>query len=147
MIADRVENLSRYGAMHPALQQIADFLRETDVDALPTGRIAIDGSRLYVLVQRFQVNREDKPFEVHARYADVQLVVHGRVGFGWSSEADIAAIDPEKDIGFGETTQSALVQLQAGEFILFEPGEAHAPDQWAGEEPCMKRVFKVLGGE
>ena len=77
--------------------------------------------------------------------ADIQLVLEGHERFGWSADKEIAEIDPGRDIGFGPAQTHQSFVLSKGEFVLFMPGEAHAPCLTAGAvgDPCRKLVIKI----
>ena len=144
MILDRIENLSRYTALSERIGQVQAFLEGCEAEKLPAGRLEIDGDRLYVLVQDRVLGEGEPKFETHARYADLQLMVRGKAGYGWSSDTEIGSMDPVKDIAFGPARQEAAPVLTDGMFVVYLPGEAHAPDIFEGEKNIRKLVFKML---
>ena len=145
MILDRLEYLAQYSALHPGIEKAAAFLAATDPYALTGDQIEIDGTSVYAFVQDNRLTRTEEVYEVHAKYADIQLVLEGRERFGWSADKEIAEIDPGRDIGFGPAQTHQSFVLSKGEFVLFMPGEAHAPCLTAGAvgDPCRKLVIKI----
>ena len=124
-----------------------DWLSSHDPYALPLENVEIDGRNVYAFVQENRLERaiSQASYEVHAKYADIQLILDGEESFGWSSEKQIADIDPVKDAGFGPAVTEQVLTLKGGQFVIFLPGEAHAPG--LSDEPgrlCRKMVIKVL---
>lgn len=134
----------------PSLRKACDFLRGRDLDALPDGRVDIDGDRVFALVQRYETVVTEAPkFEYHRKYIDVQFIVSGEEVIGWASDGTMTvseAYDEKKDICFGTVKKGTWtpVHLQAGQLMVLWPEDAHAPKLAAGEPlPVMKIVIKV----
>ncbi|MGC9320266.1 MAG: YhcH/YjgK/YiaL family protein [Armatimonadota bacterium] len=147
MILDRLDNADRYADMHPRFEAAFDLLREFDFESAPDGPAEIDGRRLTINVLRGKLNaREDAILEAHEQYVDIQYVVSGNEVFGWKATEDCQqptmAYDPEKDVILFEDAPDAYIPLLEGMFVVFFPGDAHAP--MLGEGDIEKIVVKVL---
>ena len=51
MVIDKLENLEKYYALNPFFKEVAAFLAENDMNALPTGIHKIKGDDLFVNIQ------------------------------------------------------------------------------------------------
>lgn len=147
MILDRLDNADRYAEMHPRFQAAFDLLREFDFESAPDGPAEIDGKRLTLNVLRRELKaQEDAVLEAHERYVDIQYVVSGDELFGWKATGDCQqptqAYDPAKDVILFEDEPDAYFPLLEGTFVVFFPGDAHAP--MVGEGDIEKIVVKVL---
>jgi YhcH/YjgK/YiaL family protein len=119
--------------------------------ALADGRYAIDGERLYVMLQSGETkNPSVARLESHRRYIDIQVVLAGGETMEWAPADGLAeqvAYEPAKDIRFHlePARPPARICLIPGEFALFYPEDAHKPccHLAAGSASFRKAVFKV----
>lgn len=114
--------------------------------ALPNGRTDVDGDRVFLNVMDADLRPAgDAAFEVHRRYADLQLDLTGGERWGWAdSAAPQGAPDAQKDIGFLTGPEQAAGVLGGGRFVLFLPGEPHKPSCLApGCTHLRKAVVKI----
>lgn len=132
MILDALSRSDRYLELHPLFARAFAFLRGTDLYALEPGRHAIDGERLFAIVEACAGRtRAEARLECHRRYIDIQLVLEGVDEMGWKPLAE--CIDPAtdydaaRDIRFFNDAPSSWIATPAGSFCLFFPDDAHAP--------------------
>ena len=132
MILDSLSRSDRYLELHPLFARAFAFLRGTDLHALETGRHAIDGERLFAIVEACAGRtRAEAKLECHRRYIDIQLVLEGVDEMGWAPVA--ACVDPAtdydaaRDIRFFNDPPSSWIATPPGAFCLFFPEDAHAP--------------------
>lgn len=143
MIADRLENLSRYAHLGPHFETAARFVQTHDLAALPLGRTEVDGENVFINVFENIYDRSTFFWEAHRRYADVQIVLSGCERFGWGREAVFGEL--QGDLMICHEVNGFDFILKDGEFALFLPMEPHSPGNPAGEPaPCRKAVIKVL---
>jgi len=147
MIVDTLDRSEQYVTLHPRFKAAFDFLKTTDLLALPEGRFEIDGSNLFALTQGYQTKPvADGKLEAHRKYIDIQVVVSGEEYIGYAPLSGQAPVDPfntEKDIGFYHGDAN-LIKLIAGMFAIFYPTDAHLPCRQI-QGPCAvkKIVIKV----
>jgi YhcH/YjgK/YiaL family protein len=146
MVLDTFANAGRYAGLHRRFGHALRFLRETDLDALPTGRTDIDGDDLFVILDRKDGRGHDGArLEAHRRYIDIQLTLGGDEEIGWSALAACVAPDGEfdttKDIVFFRDRPSLWLRLPPGAFAIFFPDDAHAP--LAGSGAVVKAIVKI----
>jgi YhcH/YjgK/YiaL family protein len=153
MIVSDLEHVIGQAAHTPFLAKALDWLRTTRGQELPEGRLEIDGSNVYALVQSYRTTLlapGDGPlFEAHRKYIDVQYVVSGTEAIGWVPLERLivtAAYDPATEalLGTAPPGEMTLVRLSAGQLVVLWPEDAHAPRLAVGEPaPVKKIVVKV----
>ncbi|MBQ9432279.1 MAG: YhcH/YjgK/YiaL family protein [Kiritimatiellae bacterium] len=149
MIVDTLENADRYLGIHPLFKAAFDFLRGSDLAALPDGSISlVEPKKLYANVNTYLTKPvEEGQMEAHRRYIDIQCVAAGEEQIGWvplTDQPETGTFDTDSDIGFydGETS---LVAMRPGQFMILFPGEGHLPCRAIGMPSHVKKiVIKVL---
>lgn len=146
MILDSLRNSETYYPLCPRFKKAFEWLAQTDISALPTGRHAIDGDDIFVNVSELELRpRSQAALEVHDEYIDIQLVVDGEEEFGWSRrevlERPRGEFDVRKDIRFYEDTPQTFYTVRKGEFTILMPEDAHAP--MLGNGFVKKLIIKV----
>jgi YhcH/YjgK/YiaL family protein len=149
MILDTLDRSDRYRALHPLFADAFGFLRGTDLHALETGRHAIDGERLFAIVEACAGRtRTEAKLECHRRYIDIQLVLEGVDEMGWKPLA--GCVDPAtdydaaRDIRFFNDAPSSWIATPPGAFCLFFPDDAHAPLVSTLKGPGAGMIRKVV---
>lgn len=153
MYLSHLATLERDAATLPQnIRKGLDFLVTTDIDALPAGRVDIDGDKIFALVQDYETEpKAAKRPEAHARYIDIQYVASGREVIGY---APLAAGNPvaedlleSRDVQFfaSKIVDETDLVLGAGAYAVFYPTDIHRPGCVA-EAPgkVRKVVVKVL---
>lgn len=135
--------------MTDGMIKAVDFLRLRGIHELPDGRIEIDSSRVFAIVQRYETMKTDVPrFEYHQKYIDIQYIVSGEEVIGWTPAERVTVTevyDGDKDICFGAASGKwTPVHLLAGQMAVLYPEDGHAP-RLAAESVSyvMKIVVKV----
>jgi biofilm protein TabA len=150
MIVTDLDSIGHQSPQTPELRKAMDFLRRKDLPALPDGNVAIDGERVYAIVQRYQTMVTATPkFEYHRKFIDVQYVASGEEIIGWAPAGEIAVtepFDPARDVCFGTVSRGAWtpVRLRSGQLAVLWPEDGHAP-RLASTSPSsvMKIVVKI----
>ncbi len=146
MILDSFENIARYAALHPRLERAFAVLNGLDLLKMEPGRYEFEGSDLFLnLTVADLKDASDAYLEVHNDYLDVQLLLEGEEGFGWSPRSTLSApqadFDQERDIQFFNDRPQLFYALRPGWFTIFFPEDAHAP--LLGEGKVRKAILKV----
>ncbi len=144
MVIDTLANSSRYESLHPRFKAAFDFLRRPNLASLETGRIELDGSNLFAMVQTYETKPiHEGKLEAHKKYIDIQFVVAGEEFIGYAplgGQSVAKAFDAEKDIGFYDG-EAWFTLLRKGMFAVFFPEDAHLPGRHT-DKP--KRVTKIV---
>ena len=148
MIFDKLENAPWYYGMGRNLKKGLEFLETADLASLPLGRIDIDGDIIFALVQEYNtVPKEEKVWEGHRKYIDIQYVVSGEEMIGYVNTPELTAdgeYSDEKDF-LALKGEGDYIKFKAGSFGVFGPEDAHMPGVASGEvSPVRKVVVKVL---
>lgn len=149
-IEGAAENDVRAERMHRALE----YLRTTDLAALPCGRSEIMGDEVFANVMEFDtVAPSEKDFEAHRRYADIHVCIEGteRICVASMDEVEpVGAFSEKDDFGLFRTLPAGREQwitLVPGDILVTYPADAHKPGCHAeGESPShlKKACVKVL---
>jgi biofilm protein TabA len=146
MIIDQISNAHHYYAVHSKFKRAFDYLHQINADTIPVGKYGIDGEAIYAMVQEYNTRLKEQGFwEAHRRYIDLQYVVQGTEGFGYTNISHLqqGEYDASKDFlplhGDGN-----LFTLHSGSFVLLLPEDAHMPGMAIGSpSPVKKIVVKI----
>ncbi len=126
-----------------------DFLKRKDLAELPVGWIEL-GEGVRASVQRYDsFGWDENRFETHEKYFDVQYVIEGMEYCGVCKREELGPVavtyDEANDIEFyEEPVHSGKVFLNAGDFIVLAPEDAHKPRCAVDKPmPIKKIVVKV----
>jgi biofilm protein TabA len=146
MILDSLKNCDKYASIHPRFKKAFDFLTNTDLAAMPAGKIELEGSDLFVNAVDITAKTENvAKMETHNNYIDIQVPVGAVETMGWKAANKLSQItDPyntEKDITFYADKATSFVNVQPYEFAVFFPEDGHQPG--IGEGIFRKIIVKV----
>jgi len=146
MIYDTTAHVDAYRGIHPLMTRALELLRDTDFASQPDGTYELEGKSLFYFLQSYDTKPENPTPEAHQHYADVMMMLTGceDIGVAPLETLEDTGVRPEGDIRFyrGETVR---IPLKDDRFVVFFPGDAHAP----GITPpgaaahCRKCVVKV----
>lgn len=145
MLTASLKIAGKYNYLDEKFKRGYDFLRNTDLKALPLGRVDIDGEELYASVQEYEtMDGKSCKFEAHNQYFDIQYVVEGEEQFGYAKREDLEEDGPysEKDdiVFFKEPSNSGAVLLRAGDCAVAAPEDAHKPRCMAGTSCKVRKI-------
>ena len=149
MIVDRLHNYRCY-PLGKAWQSAFDFLLSLPRDA-EEKRYPLLGDDLFAIVMGYETcGPETAALEAHRKYLDIQAVITGEEGIGWS-QIDALEIDAPYDESndaelYKYPAQGLLrVDLFPGNFMALFPHDAHMPSLMTHQGPCFtkKVVIKV----
>ena len=147
MILDTLENSGKYESIHPRFKQAFDFLRDTDLLALPFGKIELDGTNLIIIVADQECKTSDEAkMETHNKYIDIQIPLSASETMGWIAgnklKLPTAAYNQEKDLTFFADKASNFLNVQPFDFAIFFPEDGHQPGIGIGNH--KKIIVKIL---
>ena len=124
------------------------WLAETNIKDLPEGFYKLMGDDVIAGVQEYTTSpKEQRRFETHDKYYDIQYMVTGDEMFGVCKRDGLKEIEriPENEVVFYEDPDLfGEVLLREGDLIVVAPEDAHKPRCAAGEPaPVKKVVVKV----
>jgi YhcH/YjgK/YiaL family protein len=145
MIYDRFENLHLYCRPGERLHRALVYARDVG-PTIADGRIDIDGDRLYASVATYETGPpEERRFEAHKTYIDVQVLLDGKEVIDVSLDRDLSvleAYDEKRDVMFLKPPpQFTSLAMRPGLFAVFYPNDIHRPGCHLKEK---RRVRKIV---
>ena len=147
MVICNMEDASRYEGLHPLFPTLFAYMRSHDLLHEPTGRITIDGDRLFINNSAPECLAADKQIiEVHRRYIDVHFLLEGSESIGWKPTGECTALsqpyDAEKECALYAEPAQTYVTLHPGQIAIVWPEDGHAPI--IGRGTIRKAIAKIL---
>lgn len=148
MIKDQLVHAALYDSVHPLFKAAFQWIAENSKDDIQDGRFELNGDKLVALTQHYNTHPFDpKKFEAHKKYIDIQYIISGseKIHLGNPNQMTTAVPFNEiKDIAFFEG-HGYDVTMNAGDFMVIWPHEAHVPgaDAYLSAVPVHKIVMKV----
>ena len=146
MICGNMKITKDYSSINKNFVKAFEFLKNNDLKELTLGKYEIDGEKIFVLVQEYVTQKEEeKKWESHEKYIDIQLIVEGQEIMGY---APIGYLEVEEDlrvekdlIFYEETSKGSNIKFSNDDFAIFFPEDGHRPGCALGE--CSK-VRKIV---
>lgn len=141
----RVYQSERIEAIHHAFKQLFEFVKSTDFDKLPLGKIEVDGENLFIMNLDIKqgADFETQPLEMHRKYIDVHILLDGDENIGWKPIEEIENYTQEYnedgDCALSDDKSRFFVELHPGEYCIVFPEDPHAPAISNG------RIRKLIG--
>jgi YhcH/YjgK/YiaL family protein len=147
MILTTLQDSERIESLHPLFKTLFDYVKSHDLLNAPTGRIEIDGERLFINnVLAEGVDKDKQVLEMHRKYIDVHILLEGNEAIGWKPLNEIVNItktyDEEGDCLLSDDSPTALIDLKPGNALIVWPEDPHAPV--IGNGKIRKLIGKVL---
>ena len=142
--------LHKHYSKHTDLwNQVFDFMRNTNLETIQTGKYALAGDSLFAIVDEYVTQDvEERKYEAHKKFIDLQYLIKGKELIGVAGLDEVSLIEPydgEKDIAFYKKPDGNFRLADKNVFFIFFPNDAHQPcvklDQ---AQPVKKIVFKII---
>ena len=140
---DKEQFAKQYHLNRAAWDKAFAYLKNTDLNALATGRHVIDGENVFAIVTEAPSKDYEKTaFESHRKYIDLQYVISGEEKMAKAPVGSVTVnkpYDEKADIAF-YTGEGKIHTVPAGTFMLFFPTEAHRPNITPGGNKVVKKI-------
>ena len=148
MIFDNLNNAKQYYLLGEKIQKGFEFLLNSDLKNLEDGKYQIQDDVIYANIQTIKTKpKEEKKWEVHRKYIDIQYIIKGYECMGYGLLDDFSEVvekyDNDKDVEFLQGDKYNFVNVQEGEFTIFYPNDVHAPMLAVDEMQEVKKVVFV----
>ena len=146
MIADRIENRSRYDGCHQNIKAALDFIAQrADDPALEDGTYPIIPDEVIVhVLSKTTRPREEGMMEIHKRFMDIHYMIKGSEACGLAPLGEDIDYNPDTDNGFWSCQDTGRVVIGEHEFYAVWPMEPHCPlCSVNGSEDVRKIICKV----
>lgn len=151
MILDSMQHAARYAQTAPGMAEMLAALERCARSEWKPGRVNVDGERMFMNVCEYETRPRDEraKMEAHRRYADVMYMVEGEETIYVSPAEALAEIeqayDPAADVLLaGFEPKATPVRLQAGQFVVLFPQDAHCPGCRTEESRPVKKIIGKL---
>jgi len=149
MIVDIIANIRKYVPEIPSLAKVADIIESGLLEGIKPGQYKSDDKHVRYNVFEYDTKEiTASKYEVHKKEADVQIILRGKelMKCAWTKPTQmIEAYDEGKDALFVSGITAFTLHAIPETFVIFTPGEPHAPSLLDGESShVLKVVFKVL---
>lgn len=139
---DDIRNASLYYGLGSGIEAALRYLETADFAGMEPGRYEI-GSKCYAIVQDYVTGpSEEKRWEAHRKYIDVQFVADGAELMGY---ADLAALRVLEDYDEAEdiawlSGDGGFLAMRKGVFMILFPEDAHMPRVEVVESSAVRKV-------
>lgn len=131
-------------------QQVMTFLNSIDPQTIAAGSHLIQGKNIFANVECGKGKPlHERRFELHRHYVDVQMLLtgHERQDYATSAAGELLEDRLEKDdvAFYAVSGQIHSLRMHPGMFVIYFPGELHAPGLQDGDNDgnYKKIVVKV----
>ena len=148
MIVTTIGKIKDYADV-PYAQEIIDFVENFKKTDLQTGRYDIHGDDLFASVGAYATEpAEDRKFENHQKYIDLQILVKGSEEIHWAPVETLTMTEESfskgGDIAFYDGKALGNVVLEGETCAILYENDAHKPNvMHKNIENVVKIVFKI----
>ncbi len=148
MIIDRIENANYYFNLSEdiktAFEALVEHSTRYNLENI-TKVVENDISDIFIMKNSYETDCvENKLWETHEKYIDIQFMVRGKETIGYAQRSDLTSIKPydnKQDIEFF-TGEGQFTKFVENYFIIFFPNDAHMPGVNYNEE--RDKVYKLV---
>ncbi|XBS70079.1 YhcH/YjgK/YiaL family protein [Acerihabitans sp. KWT182] len=149
MITGNIHHLDLVPYLPATLRDAIEYVKNHITADTPLGKYDIRGDEMFVMISNDSTDVfEKRRAEYHAKYLDIQIVLQGEEGMAFSNlpaggpDTDWLA---DKDVAFlAAGGQEKQFVMQAGDFVVYYPGEVHKPLCAVGEPAHVRKaVVKI----
>lgn len=148
MIFDLAGNLDFYRKLGVGerYSKAVDFLKNSDLESMEPGRYEIDGENVFAnVVEYTTVAWEEAKFESHRNYTDIQYMIRGSETMTYAPYRALRVEIPYDSgndcVLYGNEGPGLRVVVSAGEYMIFNPWDAHKPKACHGRPAPIKKVI------
>lgn len=142
MIIDKIENAEIYHRLSDKIITAFNYIKETDLSKISSGRYEIDKKNIFALVQEYDTkNPDDCKLESHFNYIDLQYIISGAELMGIKTLINDIPLskNEENDIAFYDGYPN-FFKLNEGMFAIFFPDDLHMPGIKINQSSKVKKV-------
>ena len=144
MFFSDIETVEKYNYLNERFVAAYKWLRENDLENLAVGKYSIIGEDVVANIQEYTtVPKEEKKFEAHDIFFDIQYLIKGVELFGICNRKELKEVErrSENDIIFYENPKAfGYVILKPKDMIVVAPEDAHLPGCTLETSTKVKKV-------
>jgi len=142
MVFDDIGNVSLYFGLGPGIARALAHVSGTDFATVEPGRYELEQG-CYCMVQDYETApREQKRFEAHRQYVDVQFIASGEERIGHAlidTLREVEVYDESKDVVWF-VGEGNFVTTCPGTFMILFPHDAHMPGVSVAQADAVRKV-------
>ena len=142
MVVDKIENYRLYSTLTNRLAKGFEFITNTDLVAIESGKYEIDNDNIFAIVQEYDTKEEqDCVLESHHKYIDIQYIIKGTelMGVAFLNDQVVVEENLEKDYTFYKA-ETSMLKVEEGMFTIFFPEDLHRPGVKLDQIAKVKKV-------
>lgn len=151
MILGDFKHISHIAAISSTIYDALCWAKEHRNDIFKTGRIDLPGEKTYVNAEEVELaGAENRLLEAHRKYIDIHVPVDRDETIGWAVTDRLRCVDnpydEDRDVAFFSDKPQAIFNVIPGQFVIFFPEDAHAPNIGHGNHRklCVKIPIESL---
>ncbi|VEU59287.1 YhcH/YjgK/YiaL family protein [Mesomycoplasma neurolyticum] len=145
MIYGKLEKINQYKNLHPNLKIAIEWLEKQNLENLELGKYEIKEKDVFAL--RMDVDAYDDQtvqYETHNVYSDLHIIIDDEM-FYYDDKTELGKEKTEYNVSddyqlFEINNKNNLLKPRINEFLLFLPGDGHAPKY----NPKVKKLKKIV---
>lgn len=149
MIVDSIKNANRYYGIS---ERITESLKHIIANGFATqdlGKYEISGNTIFGIKSEYDTSTNyDPKLEAHKKYIDLHYIIEGEENINYEllkNQNVIKEYDIDSDYMFYQSTKSALINLNKGDFAIFYPNDIHMPGIALNRPSKVRKVvIKIL---
>ena len=146
MIFGKLSDAHKYFALSENIKKGFEFLINTDLKNISTGRHEIQGDEIFANVEILTTKPQtEAKWEAHRKYIDIQYVITGEEKMGYGVIDDfkktVVPYNEVKDITFLEGENYNFVNVKENNFVIFFNSDVHAPMLSVKDNQEIKKVI------
>lgn len=150
MIIGKLSDLYRYKGIAKNIDTAINFIETHNLLDLPKGKTIVDGDNVFINRDTYVARPlEECFFENHENYMDMQIVLKGKEGFGYTHITNpslkvISKYNPEKDVTKYEyNPEGAVFHVLEEGFALVYTEDVHLAKLDVDGNTVEKAVIKI----
>lgn len=128
MIYTKKDNLKRYLGYSENLDTAIHFLENTDLNAIPQGKVVVDREEVFLNHSGYHtVAEKDASWEGHIEYADIHVLLSGneKIGVSDRSELTETSRDEKNDFVGYEGAVKVWCPMDETKVLIVFPEDVH----------------------
>lgn len=145
MILGDLNTTGSISRLRPEIETALNWIKQHFKDEFKPGKTEIASGKIIANLETVaMIPKEKQLLEAHKRYIDIHVPISEVEVIGWAATSNlkncIKPYDPEKDIEFYGDTAQFHIPVYPGQYAIFFPEDAHAPNIGIGTHHkfCIK---------
>ncbi|MGI5962875.1 MAG: YhcH/YjgK/YiaL family protein [Lawsonibacter sp.] len=147
MVFGNIHDLNDFTWLEPQVRKCFSYAQNHDLITYEKGRHPIEGDDLFVNIVEYETTTPENRFwEAHRKYLDLHLMLQGpeQIDVNFIQNMEQKSFVEEDDFLPLEGTAISQVILNAGDFLLCYPADAHRTAVQVGTPATIKKaIFKI----